>query len=84
MRRRGTPVCNFAEPNLTTYISAPGCIVDPNPHAHHIEGGGHTQQGQLYRMTTCEITYGPMNCDFVFRGSNECGFAPLWLTRHLA
>lgn len=26
----------------------------------------------MYRMTTCEITYGPLSCDFVFRGSNEC------------
>jgi len=26
----------------------------------------------MYRMTTCEITYGPLNCDFVFRADNEC------------
>ena len=69
-------MCNFVEPNLTTYISAPGCIVNPDPKAKHIMNGGRTQQGQLYRMTTCEITYGPMNCDFVFRGSNECVLIP--------
>jgi hypothetical protein len=33
--------------------------------------GGRTLSGQMYRMTTCEITYGPLNCDFVFRADNE-------------
>ena len=44
--RRGRPVCNFAEPNLTTYIAAPSCIVNPHEHARagqaHIRNGGHT------------------------------------------
>ena len=33
---------------------------------------GHTMAGQMYRMTTCEITYGPLNCDFIFKADNEC------------
>ncbi len=41
--------------------------------------GGHTLAGQMYRMTTCEITYGPLNCDFVFRADNECAVKVLLL-----
>ena len=27
--------------------------------------------GTLVRVETCELEYGPLNCDFVFRGTNE-------------
>ncbi|GAB4815112.1 hypothetical protein N2152v2_002158 [Parachlorella kessleri] len=27
--------------------------------------------GTLFRVETCELEYGPLNCDFVFRGTNE-------------
>ena len=27
--------------------------------------------GTLFRAETCELEYGPLNCDFVFRGTNE-------------
>lgn len=73
---RAGPVCQFLEPNLTTYVGQPACIADAYPpDAPRLVDGGVTLSGQLFRQTTCEITYGPLNCDFVFRGDNEC--APL-------
>lgn len=42
-----------------------------DPFALQVLNGGRTLTGQMYRMTTCEITYGPLNCDFVFRADNE-------------
>lgn len=118
---RAGPVCNFFEPNLTTYIGEPRCLADVAASDRrkartasvqlglvqlavkaacqavrlHLAGppewnlsircsehscanftmqvlnGGRTLAGQMFRMTTCEITYGPLNCDFVYRADNE-------------
>jgi hypothetical protein len=69
---KAEPVCNFFEPNLTTYIGEPRCLADvAASDRRKVLNGGRTLSGQMYRMTTCEITYGPLNCDFVFRADNE-------------
>ena len=65
---RGTPVCNFVEPNLTTYISAPACVVNPDPKAKHIKGGGRTQQVPsltvpLIPYLAVEVCCDPWLCD---------------------
>mmetsp|Transcript_11458 Transcript_11458/g.34433 ORF Transcript_11458/g.34433 Transcript_11458/m.34433 type:complete len:647 (+) Transcript_11458:108-2048(+) len=66
------PMCNFFEPNLTTYVAQPDCIADAYPpDTQKLINDGVTLSGQLYRQTTCEITYGPLNCDFVLKGDNE-------------
>lgn len=66
-------MCNFFEPNLTTYVAQPDCIADAYPpDTQKLINDGVTLSGQLYRQTTCEITYGPLNCDFVLKGDNEC------------
>lgn len=34
-------------------------------------GGCELFNGTLIRVSTCQLEYGPLNCDFVWRGSNE-------------
>ena len=61
---RGAQICDWAEPGLKLW--GPGCQVSWG-------GGGHTDtmQGQILRVISCELTYGPMNCDFAWGLTNE-------------
>jgi hypothetical protein len=64
---KGPQVCGWVEPHLSHWMGAPTCAMG-------WPGGGasmHTMQGQLIRVISCEILYGPMNCDFVWGLSND-------------
>lgn len=61
-------VCGWREPPLRHFVGAPVCSVETNG---SYPGQGATLNGQLYRVTTCELQYGPMNCDFIWGASNE-------------
>lgn len=72
MFKKGKPVCNFFEPNLTTYVGEPDCIADAYPYdAKKLTTDGVTLSGQLFRQVSCEIMYGPLNCDFILQADNE-------------
>lgn len=61
-------VCGWEETDLTGWKGDPGCQA--------ITAGSHsgmsveTQNGTLLRMLSCELSYGPLNCDFKW-GSNQ-------------
>lgn len=68
-------MCGWSEPNLDHVEGLPQCVVNA-------AGGGRGEydppcppaplfDGTLFRVISCELEYGPLNCDFVFRGSNE-------------
>ena len=65
--RDGT-VCGWREPPLEHFVGEPVCSVETNG---TYPADGSTLNGQLYRVTTCELQYGPMNCDFIWGASNE-------------
>lgn len=65
--RDGT-VCGWREPPLRHFVGEPVCSVETNG---TYPAQGATLNGQLYRVTTCELQYGPMNCDFIWGASNE-------------
>ena len=59
--RRGKHLCSWKEPPLTKVEGEPACRVDPwgiflQPFSLY--------QGSLVRVNTCELQYGPLNCDF--------------------
>ncbi len=72
-------MCNWTEPNLSAVEGLPTCIVHgrdapPAPPGQPGAAGVTSRalfDGTLIRVETCELEYGPLNCDFVFRGSNE-------------
>ena len=43
------------------------CIADQRP---KFTKDPHTLTGTLFRVPSCEILYGPLNCDFVLTGEN--------------
>lgn len=54
-------------------MGEPECIADAYPYdAGKLITKGVTLSGQLFRQTTCEIMYGPLNCDFILQADNEC------------
>lgn len=72
---RGKPVCDWAEPELGMLDTPPTCMIKDAPPSG--TGGGGTGggpqamlSGRILRTMTCELMYGPMNCDFVYRGIN--------------
>ena len=73
--RDGT-VCGWREPPLRHFVGEPICSVEANG---TYPNDGATLSGALYRVTTCELQYGPMNCDFIWGASNEYVFTcPIW------
>ena len=61
-------ICGWREPPLRHFVGEPVCSVETNgTYPAH----GETLQGALYRVTTCELQYGPMNCDFIWGATNE-------------
>ena len=47
----------------------PRCTADKQS---SYDGDPHTLRGTLFRVTSCEILYGPLNCGFVLTGENWC------------
>lgn len=60
-------LCSWQEPGLALWEGEPACMM----HADGLADGGETLSGQILRTTTCELQYGPMNCEFVWKGTNE-------------
>lgn len=58
-------ICGWTEPEFRTYVGDPDCLADGNPFT------GPTLGGTLFRVLTCDLYYGPMNCDFIWSDSNE-------------
>lgn len=60
---RGEALCNWSEAPLESISGIPDCTLgnDLKP----------MFDGYLLRVATCELEYGPMNCEFVWKGSNE-------------
>ena len=63
--RGATRVCNWTEPDFALWQGAPECKARPG-----IEGD--TLGGRLWRVITCELVYGPLNCNFIWSPTNEC------------
>lgn len=57
--RDGPDVCNWNEPDYTNFQPFPNCQV----------GGSQMNNGQILRMPTCDLVYGPLDCGFNW-GSN--------------
>lgn len=73
-------VCAVQEPPLSDFDGTTDCVADRRP---LFPGNRHTLTGTLFRVTTCELLYGPLNCDFVWKSDNLC--VPLWLMKqHIA
>lgn len=62
---RGRDVCNWFEPSLKRIHGPPECTV------HSRTGDVAFQTGSLIRSPSCEIQYGPLNCDFVWKNKNS-------------
>ncbi|CAK0733927.1 hypothetical protein CVIRNUC_000356 [Coccomyxa viridis] len=60
-------VCGWQEPPLGDFKGQPSCIADQQA---GFAGDPHTLEGTLFRVTSCEILYGPLNCGFVPSGEN--------------
>ena len=58
-------VCHWTEPDFRAWEGAPACLAEPNPVT------GRTLAGTLYRIVTCDLYYGPINCNFLWSPSNE-------------
>ncbi|CAL8466894.1 g6430 [Coccomyxa elongata] len=65
-RSSGT-VCGWQEPPLADFGGPPSCIADGRP---VFPGNRHTLTGTLFRVTTCELLYGPLNCGFIWKSDN--------------
>eukprot|EP00884_Botryococcus_braunii_P017639 jgi/Botrbrau1/4559/Bobra.60_2s0046.1 len=64
--REGPLMCSWVEPPLSLFQPEPDCAVATEKHPIPEP----TLHGRLLRMTSCEIMYGPLNCDFVWRPDN--------------
>ncbi|EFN52069.1 hypothetical protein CHLNCDRAFT_139316 [Chlorella variabilis] len=64
---RGKALCGWNEPPLASVDGTPECLInqqgmiEPQP----------LFDGMLTRVISCELQYGPMNCDFAYRGTND-------------
>jgi hypothetical protein len=62
---RDTGICSWTEPSLQSVSGAPECVLNT--------GGDSTAElftGSLVRVSTCELEYGPLNCEFIWKGGN--------------
>ncbi len=62
-------VCGWTEPPFARFEGPPRCVADP---AAPPAARGETGRGRLHRVPTCELRYGPFNCNFVWRADNWC------------
>jgi hypothetical protein len=58
---RDTSVCGWTEPSLQSVSAAPECVLN---------SGTELFTGSLVRVSTCELEYGPLNCEFIWNGGN--------------
>ncbi|KAG7674064.1 hypothetical protein Ndes2526B_g02453 [Nannochloris sp. 'desiccata'] len=58
---RDTGICSWTEPSLQSVSAAPECVLN---------GVTELFTGSLVRVSTCELEYGPLNCEFVWKGGN--------------
>lgn len=70
--RSGANVCGWSEPPLATFRGAPHCDAVCGPRSGCAERGAEKAlDGRLLRVLTCELQYGPLNCDFKWKADNE-------------
>ena len=62
---RGSSVCGWVEPPLRKVYGAPDCVLKLR------RGDEDLFTGSLVRVSSCELEYGPLNCDFVWRKGNN-------------
>jgi hypothetical protein len=62
-------VCGWTEPPFARFEGPPRCVADP---AAPPAARGETGRGRLHRAPTCELRYGPFNCNFLWRADNWC------------
>ena len=62
-------VCGWTEPPFAAFEGPPRCVADP--HAQPPKAG-RTLAGRWFRVPTCELRYGPFNCNFVWKADNWC------------
>ncbi len=65
VHRKG-PICSWDEPKLPEFTGPTNCTVAP----HRSRPGSATEDGTLIRIVSCELQYGPLNCDFAW-GTNH-------------
>lgn len=58
-------VCGWTEPDFHVFVGEPECLATGNPYT------GETLAGKIFRVITCELYYGPMNCNFEWSSSND-------------
>ena len=59
-------VCDWAEYPFAAWQGEPSCAV----YGDDYPGIPHTLEGVVLRESACEIQYGPLNCDMVWRPDN--------------
>ncbi len=62
---RGKAVCDWFEPGLKSIDGPPSCTI------HSRKGDRGFNTGAITRTSSCEIQYGPLNCDFVWKFRNS-------------
>lgn len=62
-------VCGWTEPPFAAFEGPPRCVADPDTQP---PGAGRTLAGRWFRVPTCELRYGPFNCNFVWKVDNWC------------
>jgi len=58
---RDSSICSWTEPPLRSVSGTPECVLN---------GVTELFTGSLVRVATCELEYGPLNCEFVWKGGN--------------
>lgn len=64
---RHAQLCGWDEPELPLFQGPPDCII----HEHGNYSDRPTMSGTWVRMGSCEIQYGPLNCDFAWGKNKE-------------
>ena len=79
-RRGEAAPCGWAEPPLAGFRGAPQCDAECSARdgcdgegagAGAGAGRARTLRGRILRVPSCELQYGPLNCDFAWRRGND-------------
>lgn len=62
---RGKKVCHWNEPGLKKIQGPPSCNIKTK------KGFAHFLNGSIFRTPSCELQYGPLNCDFNWSPKNS-------------
>lgn len=62
---RGKTICRWEEPSLDVVQGVPQCSLLDKKNRHT-----EIFNGELLRVSTCELEYGPLNCDFIWGRDN--------------